>query len=318
MPSTGETRLSRLRVGNPIRVRPVMPTRVRDGARDQLVRLWHVLLASFPVHVGRRSNELNLVRECLALAAQQTLCTIPLLVALQAVAQRFALGSVGSALSRYLGLSGEATRDVKALFIGSGRVSFLTLLVGLVISLVAAIGVAAIQQHAYEDIWYQPRRGLRSLWRQVIWVVGLVVYLFIALHTRQIGHLVGGHLPFSSLTAHVLRLAAVLVLSFVFYWWTQHLLLSGRIAWRHLFPGSLVMAVAMTGLVALSPLMSGQIVQQVEAYGLIGATFILAVWLLALSVVVFFGALIGSVWAERRELGPHARSELAEREDGLH
>lgn len=300
-------------MGNPIRVLPPVPVaRLRAGLREQLLRLWHVLLASFPVHVGRRSNELNLVRECLALAAQQTLCTIPLLVALQAVAQRFQLGSVGTALSRYLGLSGAASRDVEKLFIANGHVSIVTLLVGLVISLVAATGVGAIQAHAYEDIWYLERCGFRSLWRQVLWVVGLVVYLFIALQSRQVGRLVGRHLPFDSVTAHVLRLVAVLILSYVFYWWTQHLLLSGRVAWRHLVPGSLVMALATVGLVGLSPLMSGQIVAQVQAYGLIGATFILAVWVLALSVVVFFGALIGSVWAERRDLVPHDPKSRAE------
>ncbi|MGH3743975.1 MAG: YhjD/YihY/BrkB family envelope integrity protein [Mycobacteriales bacterium] len=279
-------------------------TQVRAGPdrRERLRRLWQALLDSFPGHVGRRSNELNLIRECLALAAEQTLCTIPLLVALQAVTQRFDLDSVGTALSHYLGLSNAATTDVQALFISTGHVGFLTLVVSLAVSLVFATGVGAIQQHAYEDIWYLPRCGLRSLWRQVLWVGGLCVYLALALYAGRIGRSLGSQVPSAGVVAHLVRLAFVLGVSFVFYLWTQRVLLGGRVPWRHLVPGSVAMAAATTGLVALSPLLSDQIVSQVKAYGLIGATFVLSVWLLALSVVLFFGALVGSVWAERRLL----------------
>jgi membrane protein len=279
-----------------------MQTRAGTSRRDRFRRLWHALLESFPGHVGRRSNELNLIRECLALAAEQTLCTIPLLVALQAVTQRFDLDSVGTALSHYLGLSSSATTDVQALFISTGHVGFVTLVVSLVLSLVFATGVGAIQQHAYEDIWYQQRAGFSALWRQVMWVVGLCVYLALALYAGRIGRSLGSYVPSAGIVAHLLRLAFVLGVSYLFYWWSQRVLLSGRIPWRNLVPGSVAMAVATTGLVALSPLLSFQIVSQVKAYGLIGATFVLSVWLLALSIVLFFGALVGSVWAERRLL----------------
>lgn len=276
--------------------------RTRSDRRERLRRLWHALLESFPGHVGRRSNELNLIRECLALAAEQTLCTIPLLVALQAVTQRFDLDSVGTALSHYLGLSPAATTDVQALFISTGHVGFVTLVVSLVVSLVFATGVGAIQQRAYEDIWYQARGGFRSLWRQVMWVGGLCVYLALALYAGRIGRFLGSQVPSGGIVAHLLRLAFVLGVSFLFYWWTQRVLLGGRVPWLTLVPGSVAMAAATTGLVALSPLLSDQIVSQVKAYGLIGATFVLSAWLLALSVVLFFGALVGSVWTERRLL----------------
>jgi len=62
------------------------------------------------------------------------------------------------------------------------------------------------------------------------------------------------------------------------------------------------MAVGMTVLVSCSGLvMSGQIVNQVEDYGLIGATFVLSVWLVVLSAVLFGGALVGAVIVERRQ-----------------
>lgn len=283
-------------------------------ARARWGRARDRLLASFPGQVTRRSNELNLGRECLALAAQQTLCTIPLMAALSAVAQRFGVESVGSALGDYLGLSDTAARDVEDLFRGTGHVGFPTLVVGAVLAAVFAVGVAAIQQHAYEDIWYQQRVGLRGGWRQLTWVGGVCVYLSLALYAGRFGGRLGRHVPSAGVGEQVLRLTFVLAVSYVFFWWSQRLLLAGRIQWRHLVPGAVVMAVATTVLVALSPLMSGQIVGQTQAYGLIGATFVLSVWLLALSVVTYFGCLIGSVWAERRLLGSNAPGEAAARE----
>ena len=293
--------------------------RIGRAAWNERVRArWHRLkdrlLASFPGHVTRRSNELNLVHECLALAAQQTLCIIPLMAALSAVAQRFGVESVGTALADYLGLSVAAGRDVEDLFRGTGHVGFTTLVVGAVLSAVFAVGVAAIQQHAYEDIWYQERAGLRQIWRQLLWVVGVCVYLSLALYAGRFGGRLGRRVPSAGAGEHVLKLAFVLGVSYVFFWWSQRLLLAGRIKWRHLAPGALVMAAATTALVALSPLMSSQIVGQTEAYGLIGATFVLSIWLLALSVVVYFGCLVGAVWAERRLLGPYASGEAGARE----
>jgi len=82
--------------------------------------------------------------------------------------------------------------------------------------------------------------------------------------------------------------------SFLFFWWSQHLLLSRRVGWRRLVPGAVSMALGMTVLVGLSGLvMSGEIVGEVEDYGLIGSTFILSLWLVVLSGLLCAGALLG-------------------------
>jgi membrane protein len=255
-------------------------------------------LQTFPGDIGRRSNELNLARECLALAAQQTLCTVPLIVAIASITQRFNLESIGQSLSGYLGLSRPASHDVRALFISHGHVSIGDLVVGFVLAVGFATSVAATQQRAYEAIWYQSRVGLRATWRQLVWVVGLTAYLALVLYAGRVGRGVGGRVPSAGLDA--VKLLAEFAVSYLFYWWTQRLLLCGRIRWRHLAPGAFASAVGTTVLVGLSPLMSSQITDQVTDYGLIGATFVLSVWLVTLSVIVFGGALVGSVWAERR------------------
>jgi uncharacterized BrkB/YihY/UPF0761 family membrane protein len=46
--------------------------------------------------------------------------------------------------------------------------------------------------------------------------------------------------------------------------------------------------------------MPGQISWQVHAYGLVGGVFVLSVWLMILSVVIFGGVLLGALVSERR------------------
>ena len=46
--------------------------------------------------------------------------------------------------------------------------------------------------------------------------------------------------------------------------------------------------------------MPSQISWQVNAYGLIGAVFVLSVWLMVLSAVIFAGVLFGALHVQRR------------------
>ncbi len=250
-----------------------------------------------PGRYSRRARELNLPMLTLALAAQQMLCTAPLLVAVTAVGRRYGERGPGALLSRYLGLTQPAAGEVESLFRGSDRVSTADLLVGLVFAIAFTIGVAAVLQRGFESLWRLPRGNVFSVLRQALWVVGLLAYLVVVLYAGREGHRVGRHLHASTPAGPLVQLPV----SFVFYWWSQHLLLSGRIAWRHLIPGAVCMAVGTAGLVSLSGrVLSGQISEQVTDYGLIGATFLLAVWVVTLSSFIFGGCLVGVVLDERR------------------
>jgi hypothetical protein len=84
-----------------------------SGAAEGLRSRWAVLADRFTHSVWGylwlRARELNLATLCLALAAQQMLCTAPLLVAFSVIARRTTGSGVGSALARYLGLSDQAS-----------------------------------------------------------------------------------------------------------------------------------------------------------------------------------------------------------------
>lgn len=265
--------------------------------RDRASAVWQ-RLATGLVGVGwRRAAELNLPTHSLALAAQQILCTAPLLVAFSVVHRHPAAQNIGDVLTRYLALSPAASRYVEALFHESGSGTRGDRVLGLLLALLFATAIAATQQRWFELAWSRPRASmLRSLWRQLIWVAGLCAYLVIVLYAGRAGHGVGQHVHAARPAGPVVQFAV----SFLFFWWTQHLLLGGRLRWRALLPGALCMALGMSVLVGLSGyFMSGEIVAEVSDYGLIGSTFVLSLWLVVLSGLVCGGALLGQLISER-------------------
>lgn len=259
--------------------------------------LWQRLQRGMPGRLYRRSQELNLAAHSLALAAQQILCTGPLLVAFAALRHRRP-GRVGEALSRYLGLSSPAAHDVNQLFLGSTSLDRGDALLGLVTALVFAASIAATQQRWYELVWDQPRLGaIRSTPRQLVWVALLCGYLVIVLYAGRAGHAVGHRVHAGRPAGPV----AQLVVSFVFFLASQHMLLGRGVGVRRLIPGAAMMAASVTALVALSGLvMSSEIVSEVSDYGLVGATFVLSLWLVALSGLLFLGSLLGQAIDQAR------------------
>jgi len=275
----------------PARSRPPLLPLARRGAAARV-------RASLAGTILRRANDLHLPTHSLALTAQQIMCTAPLLVAFSAFNRHGGATGVGGVLVRFLGLSGLASRDVLALFNGSQTVSQDDAAVGLVVALIFATSIAATQQRWYEMIWSQPRvNALSSTFRQPVWVAGLCAYLIVVLYAGRAGRGVGSRVHAGRPTGPLVQFAV----SALFFWWSQHLLLAGRVEWRQLARGALCMGLGMTALVSLSGLvMPGQIVGEVHDYGLVGATFVMCLWLLVLSFTMFAGALIGEVVSSRR------------------
>jgi membrane protein len=260
------------------------------------VPLLNGLGRSWPGKCWRRGQDLQVPTQMLALAAQMVLCAAPLLVATSAVVRRADGHGLGEPLARYLGLHGAAARDFMSLFAGSRRVSMAELVVGLLLGAAFGTGIAATQQRGFETLWSLPRAPIRQSWRWLVWLAGLGVYLAVVLGDGQLGHHTDWRLHLGALVRVVLQLVA----SLVFYCWSQHLLLMGRVSWRRLLPGAAAMSLGTTLLVLASGyVLPGQLTEQVNDYGPVGATFVLSVWLVTLSAVILGGALIGVTVAER-------------------
>lgn len=252
-------------------------------------------------HGWRRIRELDLDTHALALCAQQVLCTAPLIVAMSAVLQRATGHGGGYIMTRFFGLRGGSAKAVVKLF---GRtapsISTLALVFAMIIAVVFSTSVAAVQQRAFERIWTLPRlTGGRSYIRQLTWAVMLGGYSVAMLLVGRVSRAFGG--------AHSERPAVVVAavvegfLTFLFYWWSQRWLLGARVSWRALRPGAISVGIGTTILFRLTRvIMPGQISWQVNAYGLIGGVFVLSVWLMILSAVIFGGVLVGALITQRR------------------
>ncbi len=254
--------------------------------------------STLPGHTLRRSQTLDLGHYTLALAAQQLLCVVPLLVATSAMLRRLRQGSVVGLISDLLGLDAAGTSDLRALLQPTSNPGWSQLSLGLLLAVIFTVGVAGTTQRILEIAWDRPRlRWQRWWWMRLVWVASLVPSLGAAIwlsgRTRNWPINGAAEIALESLTLGV-SIGA-------FYWWTQWCLLLRRVPWSKLAPGSLLITVGAVMVSVGSELwIPGQITEQVDDYGLVGTTFVLSAWVLVISGVVVAGFLLNAVLDERR------------------
>lgn len=247
-------------------------------------------------HVARRAVEVDVVHQALVFAALALLLVVPILISVSALVPLGAGGGVAAGFAHRFGLTDEATQDLQHLFPARTTVAGTATWGGALLSAVCAVSWPLTLQKGYESAWSLPRAAIRELWRPVTWVLTVVSLLAVIalLHAVSSG----------------LGLVAVVVLGvpavFGWSWWTQHFLLGGRVAWRDLLPGAVAITVGLIGLAILAGLLlSTSIVVHHDEYGPIGIVFAMMSWLIALSVVMLGGALLGATlvqgWRARHE-----------------
>ena len=254
----------------------------------------------------RRMREIDLDTHALALCAQQVLCTAPLIVAMSAVLQRLTGRHPGYFIIRFFGLYGDSADAVLKLFgRSSPTIGTPALVFAMLTAIVFTTSVAAVHQRAFELIWTLPRViGVRTYLRQLGWAVLLGIYSVVMIALGRFARELDEH---AGRPYMLCVMAFQGVLTFLFYWWSQHWLLDSRVTWRALRPGAVCVGFLTTVLFRLTRvIMPGQVAWQVHAYGLIGAVFVLSVWLMILSGVIFTGILLGAVLTERRLDRQHA------------
>jgi membrane protein len=244
---------------------------------------------SGPGRLWARLNAVDFMTSSLQFAALAVLCLLPFLIVVAAETGR----DVRSGLITRLGLDHAAAVRVDALMSrGTHAVAALTIL-GALFVLFGAIGIASTLQLWYQNVYaQQPRRQwLHQLVDRFIWLGGVLIYLgtqeFIAI---QLAH-TGARIP---------AYAASFGLAIIFYWWTIHTLLLGKVSWRDVFPAALATALCVTGLNVFSALFfSGQIVSSATDYGPIGVVMVILSYFIGFGVCIHLGAIIGRMWNER-------------------
>ena len=242
-----------------------------------------------------RLNAVDFMNSSLQFAVLAVLCLFPFVFFVSAESG----GDARHALIARLGLDQKAAQDVNRLMSsGSHAVTDLSI-VGLALILLGAIGIASTLQIWYERVYAQPPapKWTRQLANRLLWLGGLLVYLTVQdFSWTQLKHLGG---------ARVTTYLATFILALAFYWWTPHVLLMGRVAWRRLFPVAIVTAICVTGLGVFSALLfSGQVVSGNADYGPIGVVTVLLSYLIRLGVCLHLGAVAGRMWTERGSQPP--------------
>ncbi|HXW34313.1 MAG TPA: YhjD/YihY/BrkB family envelope integrity protein [Acidimicrobiales bacterium] len=255
--------------------------------------------ASTAGSVWTRLNAVDFMNSSMQFAALGVLCLFPFLIVVSAGTGH----DLRKTVITRMGLDQHAAKDVNTLIApGNHAVTSLSIVGGALI-LFGAIGIASTLQGWYQRVYEQPpaKKWSRQLMDRLAWLGGFIVYLasqeFVATRLSDVG-------------ARIPTFVVTFVIAVIFYWWTLHVLLLGRVAWRELFPGGLATAVCVTGLSVFSTLLfSGQIVSSDNDYGPIGVVMILLSYLVGVGVCFHLGAVIGRAWNERKlqatpDIGP--------------
>lgn len=254
--------------GLPGRVRG-LPGRVRSAIRrTRAGRRWG------------RVRDLDLWRRSLGFAALGFLTLVPLLIVVSAADPA---GGPGFAqwLADGLGVSAAAGEEIERLFALPGQAWRTTTAFGLALLAVFGTSFGTMLQSGYERIWDLPPARWWAGWRHVLWLAALIAFLYLSAVTP----------PWPESPA---RGVVTVVAGTLFFWWSQRLLLGGRVLWTALLPGAVFTMLGLLGLRVFSRLVfSPLIASSAVTYGPFGTVLVIQSWLLGVGVVVFGGALAG-------------------------
>ncbi|SDD49166.1 Uncharacterized membrane protein, BrkB/YihY/UPF0761 family (not an RNase) [Streptomyces prasinopilosus] len=216
----------------------------------------------------------------LSFSALGLLTLVPLLIIVSSADPEHGRG-FAQWLGEGLGVSTAARGQVERLFTRPGQALRSTTVFGIAALALFGLAFGAAVQTGYEKVWDLPPDRWWARWRHVVWLSVLTAYLFAsATTTLRPEPLAGG--------------AAASLSAVLFLWWSQHLLLGGRIRWRALLPGALATVFGLLGLRIFSALVfSPLIASNAVTYGPVGTFLVVESWLLGVGVVIFGGALLG-------------------------
>ncbi|MDX3236553.1 YhjD/YihY/BrkB family envelope integrity protein [Streptomyces sp. ME03-5709C] len=243
----------------------------------------------FPVvtRLVTRLLGVNVLDAATRLAAQAFLTAVPLLFVIASLAPQSVRKELLDSLVRVLGLSGPSGDQLRAVYESDpGSLRQTVGAVGTLMALLSATACSRAMQRVCERAWNLPKSAARiAAWRWVAWVCAALLYLAVQGPLRE-GFGAGRRLgvPLS------------LVSAVGIWWWTQHLLLGGRIGWRPLLPGALLTALLMEAAVFSAPLyLPRALNRSLAAYGSLGSVFTLLSGLIALCAVATVCLTVGAV-----------------------
>lgn len=233
----------------------------------------------------RRGGELELLHRAMGFATLALVTLAPLLIVV-AAADPFGHGGFALWLVDGMALSGKSADALAHVFGPTRKVISTTSALSMALLALFGISFASSVQNGYERIWKTASVPWHRNWRQVVWLVMLMVYLYAQVQTR---HVLEG-------TPRILLSMGVGVL---FFWWGPHFLLSRQVPWRYLLPGAIATMAGLVGLRGFSYLVfTPLLVTNAISYGPVGTVLVVESWLVGVGFVVYGGALLGRLVCE--------------------
>ncbi|MGI5452932.1 YhjD/YihY/BrkB family envelope integrity protein [Streptomyces sp. CA-249302] len=249
---------------------------------------------SLAVRIGRQLVGVGFLDMATRLAAQAFLTALPLLFVIASFSPAALRDELRRTIRLLVGTSGPVLAQVDGVYAGGGQARETWGAVGVVVALVSATAFSRALQRLCERAWHLPKSGLRSVvWRWGAWLIVWIVALLFQGVVRD-GFGVGP----------VLGVPLQLVGACLLWWWTQHLLLVGRVGWLPLLPGALLTGLGVVLFSAVSGLWLPRSLRvSVDRYGPLGSVFTLLSWLIFFFATVVVGIAVGYVVAHVDAIG---------------
>ncbi|MFF4422568.1 ribonuclease BN [Streptomyces sp. NPDC001549] len=269
---------------------------IGSGGSGRLSPVGRIRSAIRRARAGRhwgRIRDVDLWQRSLGFSALGFLTLVPLLIVVSAADTATGQG-FAQWLGDGLGVSPAARAEIDRLFALPGQAWRTTTAFGLAVLTVFGLSFATMLQSGYEKIWDLPPARWWARWRHVVWLGVLIGVLYLSAITP----------PWRESPA---RGFVTVAIGTLFFWWSQRLLLGGRVAWTALLPGAVATMIALLGLRIFSRLVfSPLIASSAVTYGPFGTVLVIQTWLVGIGVVIFGGALTGRLLHDElpRRSGP--------------
>src|ERR1700729_3365674 len=255
---------------------------VRRAVLRSADRVWHDLRFK---DLYRSGKEFELMQRALGFGALAILTVIPLLILVAAASPAPHRGLAGWVVYG-MGLTGSSANAVTQLFSAPARVLGTTSVFSALVLSVSGVALAGSVQAGFERIWGLPVGPWHKIWRQAVWLVALIAYIYAA---ATVGSVTNG-----GLAETAGRVAVAVVLGIAFFWWGLRFLVGGRVSYLAAMPGAAATLVGLAGLRAFSALVfEPLIVRNAVSYGALGTVLIGGAWLIGVGWVLYGAQLFG-------------------------
>jgi membrane protein len=234
-------------------------------------------------------KDLDFADQVMLFGAGLLVSLLPFLILLSA----FASQHIDDDIALRLGLDRRASEIVTHLLVSAPASLNVATATSLLFVAAGTLAVASSLQQIYEKVFHQDHRGIRGLYRLLIWIAAVcLVVAFESVVSRPVRNVSAG--------VGLVELVTFAIWT-PFFWWTMHFLLAGRVPWRKLLPSAIFTGAFYAGLGVFSKFyFSSTIISDSRTYGTIGAVFGILTWFVAIGAVIILGAVAGVVWEGRK------------------